>query len=379
MYPNNSVVYGDVEFQWNYINQSGSYQTAFDLQISSDLETWSTIADHVLSNNTIFMYNLETAGELYWRVRGYNLDDQSSEWSNPLYFINNIAPEAPIITNITGNSRLTIFWSVLNQTAFEIELIDGEGNISFSSGVIASTNDNYLINYYLSSQTYTIRLRIQNIFGKFSEWTSKEYTVVSPLINPPEFSVINDINGTIISINQNDDYQYYYLKRNGILIAKIEGLQYNDLFANGLMEYELIGINDDDYALSTIVLYDYKVSFTRLIDPYTRRIYDIHFRVGNQIGISINYEVDYSDNRYLGAPTSVINVSNFKARRYNVNFYLKDNVDEILGKTFLFCDIYGNRDWVVCTGVAKNERRLGNEVSMNLNSVLYDEAIDYDI
>lgn len=378
--PNNVIVYGDTSFEWQYINANGNNQTAFDLQISEDSETWQTIANHVLSSSTTYNYNISTVGDLYWRVRAYNLDNNYSEWSTPLFFINNLPPNPPEITNITGNGRITVNWNSTNQTAFELEILDENNNLSFSSGIVAGANNSYFVNEYLSAGAYTIRLRVQNVYGKFSEWSTKEYSVSALSIDPPSFNIIDGDVGVFILIDSNTDYQYYYLKRNGVLIAKIDGLQYIDIYANGYMEYELIGITGNDYAISAFKNYEYITNYSKLIDPINNKIYDIRYRIGSPLGVSANYEIDYSDNRYLGAPTSIINVSSFKARRYTINFHYRGkNIEEILGKTLLFIDTYGNRDWVVCTGIAKGEHRLGNEVSLNLNSTIYDEAINYDL
>lgn len=375
--PKNNIVYGDINFKWEYSNETGTEQYAFDLQLSDDGVNFTTIFNHVITSNTNIDYYIDTAGYKYWRVRGYNQNNNYGEWSDVAMFINNLPPSPPEITNIDGGGRITVNWSATDQVAYEVEVYDNFDKLFYDSGIVATTNKLHLVNEYLPNGSYIVKVRIQNRFGKASEWATASY-IQSMSVKTPEFELLPQKDGVFINITPDYTFDHYYLQRNGVTIAKITDNTYLDKFANGQITYTLIGVDSsDNFGISSQSI-KYLVDYTRLVD-LEGNIYDIHYRLGNPIGINLTAEADFSDNRYLGAETSDIDTSNFVARRYSVFFHYKEDFLKILGKKMLYADIYGNRDYIVCVGFSKAENRLGNEINAQFNSTIYNEAIEYDL
>lgn len=378
--PSNQITNGDINFTWNYTNETGTSQYAFDIQYSADQSTWTTLANHVVSSSTNYQGSISTLGTLYWRVRGYNQNNVAGAWSTPLMFINRVAPNAPVIISVTQSGRPFINWSATGQTAFEIVVENIEGNTVFESGIIPSTANQYLINEYLPNGQYLIKLKIQNVFGDESDYATYHYfqNIDYSQIGYPVFNLQVKDNGVMINITHDDTFSYYYLKRNGITIAKITDDKYLDKFANGITEYTLLGVTSTDLFSSTTNTIDATVKFTRLIG-LDGTVFDIHERRGAPVDIQKSYEVDFEEAQYLGARLPEINTSKFRRRTYTVAFYYPQDLEVLMGETFLYADVYGNRDWVVLVGANKLERRAGNDISVQLNTCNYSEGIEYDL
>ena len=58
--PNNSIEYGTVTFTWTYRNSTGTAQYAYDLDISDDGTTYTTVLSHVVTSATTATYNVNT-------------------------------------------------------------------------------------------------------------------------------------------------------------------------------------------------------------------------------------------------------------------------------------------------------------------------------
>ena len=157
--PSNVVTYGRPTFTWLYENSLGNLPTAFDLQISTDMATWSDIANHEVSSETAYTADVAIGGSLYWRVRSYNNSDVASDWSNILSFSNVLPPSAPTITGVSGTGRITVSWNSSNQIAYQVLIGDHD------SGWIYSPNKSYFLNEYLPDGEYEISVRVTNNIG----------------------------------------------------------------------------------------------------------------------------------------------------------------------------------------------------------------------
>ena len=126
-YPVNTVLDGSTEqtFLWEHIISNGTAQRAFDLQTSPDGSSWSTIRQ-VETNLTSATFAPGTfdAGDLWWRVRTYNLAGTAGAWSEPVHCIVIAAPEAPSITADDTSPKFVLRWQQSGQQAYEL-MVDG--------------------------------------------------------------------------------------------------------------------------------------------------------------------------------------------------------------------------------------------------------------
>lgn len=372
--PNNSIEYGNVTFTWTYRNNTGTAQYAYDLDISDDGTTYTTVLSHVITSATTATYNVSTAGGKYWRVRGYNQNDVAGNYSTPLYFVNNIPPSPPVITNITGAGRLTVTWAADNQSAYEVEVYNGDTRV-YDSTVVYSVDTTHLINEYLPNGTYSIRIKTINIYGHTSDYATTVYTIT----NVGSLNVSGSYeNGTATLSYPDGYYAKYYIQRDGATIAKTTEKTYSDMFMNGTATYTVIAVNSDDsYAIGTATVSG-TVPFTRFVD-LEGNVYDISKRWQQRIGVQVSTEAEYDTALYLGAKRPTHTFGTGRIRRYAIAFTYEGDYTVFIGKVLRYMDIYGNADYVVVPNINEVEARYGNELTASLEVTDYNEGITYDL
>lgn len=372
--PNNSIEYGNVTFTWTYRNNTGTAQYAYDLDLSDDGTTYTTVLSHVVTSATTATYNVSTAGGKYWRVRGYNQNDVAGDYSSPLYFVNNIPPSPPVITNISGAGRLTVTWVADNQSAYEMEVYNGDTRV-YDSTVVYTADTTHLINEYLPNGTYTIKVKTINIYGHTSDYATTVYTIT----NVGSLNVSGSYeNGTATLSYPDGYYAKYYIQRDGATIAKTTEKTYSDMFMNGTATYTVIAVNSDDsYAIGTATVTG-TVPFTRFVD-LEGNVYDISKRWQQRIGVQVSNEAEYDTALYLGAKRPAHTFGTGRIRRYAIAFTYEGDYTVFIGKVLRYMDIYGNADFVVVPNINEVEARYGNELTASLEVTDYNEGITYDL
>ena len=373
--PVNTVVYGEGDFSWTYSNDSGAAQYAYDIQTSYDSgETWTIVENHVVTPNTYTHVTGINAGNLLWRVRAYNQEDIASDWSNSLSIISNAAPQPPVVGNISGNGRVTVSWSVQDQVAYEVKITADDETV-YDSGIVYSTQRNHFVNQYLQNGSYEIGVRIFNAFGKASEYNIVSFSQVTEL-NTLEASASADPGDQGVIINAvMPDAVKYYLIRNGVLIAQFNET-YTDRFANGRIEYSVIGVDADDRFAQVDFEFEYVVGTNRLVQK-DGTILSIDLRWNNPFATSQATEGRYYAAEYLGASVPEHIFAKMRVKRIDVAFYDTIGADELIGKTVFFADTYGNGYWCVPTSVNRSDAWFGNETTMSLEMTNGNEEIEY--
>lgn len=248
--PANTVIDGAAEqtFTWEHVIQNGTAQTAFDIQIGPDGVSWETIR-HAETNqtSTTFAAGTLAAGDLWWRVRTYNLVGVAGAWSDPLHCIVIAAPKAPSITADNNSPQFALRWQQSGQQAYEL-MVDGS--------VIAKTFSSesaYRHNGYLEPGSHTVSVRIQNKYQMWSEWGTTTLQIENI-----EGAAIQLVAGgkNEISLSWRTDGQYsgYIVYRNGLQIAKTNEASYVDHFAIGETLYQVRGVYSEsgNYTMSNI-------------------------------------------------------------------------------------------------------------------------------
>ena len=250
-YPKNIVLDGSKEttFSWNHIIANGTKQTAFDLQTSANGTNWTTMRS-VSSSDTFvtFPAGTFTAGDLYWRVRTYNLDNLPGSWSEAAHIIVIAAPEAPGVTIEAAEPSFSIRWQQTGQQAYEITL-DGE-TIAKRYG----TESNYQYDGYLKPGTYEIRVRIQNQYGMWSDWGLLALEIENFGGAAITLTAEAD-NDMVLTWNTEPEYSKYILYRDGVKLGETTEGTATDHFALGAVTYQVRGVYADsgNYTLSNEV------------------------------------------------------------------------------------------------------------------------------
>lgn len=234
-------------FSWQHIISTGTPQSKADLQWSADGTTWNTLAT-VTGENQYYDVpaNTFTSGTKYWRVRTYNPDGTASAWSEKAEFIAINAPSAPSIVIQSTGPRPRITWQTSEQEAYQLTLSSG-----YASGTVYGTEKTWRSPVYLADGSYTVRVRVQNKYGMWSEWS-----VAALPISHTEGEAIT-LTATAgheaaLTWQTAGSYDFYLVERDGVAIARTVQKQYIDHTSIGSVTYRVRGCyaDSDNYGVS---------------------------------------------------------------------------------------------------------------------------------
>ena len=237
-------------FSWQHIISTGTPQSKADLQWSADGTTWNTLAT-VAGENQYYDVpaNKFTSGTKYWRVRTYNTDGIAGEWSDAAQIVVIAAPTAPSIQIKSTGPRPSISWQASEQEAYQVEL-DGK----LSVGTHYGTDKTWTSPAYLADGSHTVRVRVQNQYGMWSDWGA----AALPVTNTPGASITLSVQASSVAdLNwqTSGSYDFYLVYRNDKPIAKLTQTQYTDELSSGNVIYQVRGCYADssNYGLSSAV------------------------------------------------------------------------------------------------------------------------------
>ena len=237
-------------FSWQHIISTGTPQSKADLQWSADGTTWNTLST-VTGKNQYYDVpaNKFTSGTKYWRVRTYNTDGTPSEWSDKAEFIAINAPSAPSIVIQSTGPRPRITWQTSEQEAYQLTLSSG-----YASGTIYGTEKAWRSPVYLADGSYTIRVRVQNKYGMWSEWSAAALPV-SHTEGEAITLTVTASHEAALTWQTAGSYDFYLIERDGVAIGRTVQKQYVDHTSIGSVTYRVRGCyaDSDNYGLSNTV------------------------------------------------------------------------------------------------------------------------------
>lgn len=237
-------------FSWKHIISTGTPQSKADLQWSADGTTWNTLAT-VTGENQYYDVpaNKFTSGTKYWRVRTYNTDGTPSNWSDKAEFIAINAPSAPSIVIQSTGPRPRITWQNSEQEAYQLTLSSG-----YASGTVYGTEKAWRSPVYLADGRYTIRVRVQNKYGMWSEWSAAALPVSHTEGEAITLSV-DAAHEAALTWQTAGSYDFYLIERDGVAIGRTVQKQYVDHTSIGSVIYRVRGCyaDSDNYGLSNAV------------------------------------------------------------------------------------------------------------------------------
>lgn len=237
-------------FSWQHIISTGTPQRKADLQWSADGTTWNTLAT-VTGENQYYDVpaNKFTSGTKYWRVRTYNTDGTPSGWSDKAEFIAINAPSAPSIVIQSTGPRPRITWQTTEQEAYQLTLSSG-----YASGTVYGTEKAWRSPVYLADGRYTIRVRVQNKYGMWSEWSAAALPVSHTEGEAITLSV-DAGHEAALTWRTAGSYDFYLIERDGVAIARTAQKQYVNHTSIGSVTYRVRGCyaDSDNYGRSNTV------------------------------------------------------------------------------------------------------------------------------
>lgn len=262
-------------FSWQHIISTGTPQSKADLQWSADGTAWNTLAT-VTGENQYYDVpaNKFTSGTKYWRVRTYNTDGTPSEWSDKAEFIAINAPSAPSIVIQSTGPRPRITWQTTEQEAYQLTLSNG-----YASGTVYGTEKAWRSPVYLADGSYTVRVRVQNKYGMWSEWSAAALPVSHTEGEAITLSV-DAAHEAALTWQTAGSYDFYLIERDGVAIGRTAQKQYIDHTSIDSVTYRVRGCYDesDNYGVSN--------SDTVEILPETNMICDLETGVWLEMRLS---------------------------------------------------------------------------------------------
>lgn len=262
-------------FSWQHIISTGTPQSKADLQWSADGTTWNTLAT-VTGENQYYDVpaNKFTSGTKYWRVRTYNTDGTASAWSEKAEFIAINAPSAPSIVIQSTGPRPRITWQTSEQEAYQLTLSSG-----YASGTVYGTEKAWRSPVYLADGSYTVRVRVQNKYGMWSEWSAAALPISHTEGEAITLTATAGHEATL-TWQTAGSYNFYLVERDGVAIARTVQKQYIDHTSIGSATYRVRGCYDesDNYGVSN--------SDTVEILPETNMICDLETGVWLEMRLS---------------------------------------------------------------------------------------------
>ena len=262
-------------FSWQHIISTGTPQSKADLQWSADGTTWNTLAT-VAGENQYYDVpaNKFTSGTKYWRVRTYNTDGTPSNWSDKAEFIAINAPSAPSIVIQSTGPRPRITWQTSEQEAYQLTLSSG-----YASGTVYGTEKAWRSPVYLADGSYTVRVRVQNKYGMWSEWSAAALPISH---TEGEAITLTATAGheAALTWQTAGSYDFYLVERDGVAIARTVQKQYVDHTSIGSVTYRVRGCyaDSDNYGVSN--------SDTAEVLPETNMICDLETGVWLEMRLS---------------------------------------------------------------------------------------------
>lgn len=263
--PKDVVVDGskDQIFIWGHASSTGTAQSKTDLQKSTDGSTWTTLATVTgAARQWTCPAGTLTSSIKYWRVRTYNADGVAGEWSDAAQIVVIAAPTAPSIQIKSTGPRPSISWQTSEQEAYQVEL-DGK----LSGGTHYGTEKTWTSPAYLSDGSHTVRVRVQNQYGMWSDWGA----AALPVTNTPGSAITLTVQAYSVadlSWQTSGSYDFYLIYRNGKPIAKLTQTQYTDELSSGSTTYQVRGCYADssNYGLSSAVTVDVRAEVHQVSD-----------------------------------------------------------------------------------------------------------------
>lgn len=388
--PSGAFTSGDVTFIWSHRTEYGTPQYAYDLQYSNNNGgTWTTVASHVISQNTTDSATLTDAGVYIWRVRTYNTNDVAGEWAEAT-FVNQVPANPPTNLQVTTKGRPTVSWASVSQSAYQVQFILSDTVVYDSGAVYTSETSHFVNQYFNDTRSYIVRLRIYNALGEVSEWVETGYQ--QPSISDVDFTVEPiEEGGVTITINEGVDFIKYYILRDNKPIAlagaPIDGvITYTDLYSVGLTNYGVVGVTSSDQS-------DIQTVGVRAIYPHASlitqngQIVQINKRVNEVYEVQTSNSAEINKVNFIGDGYPVHYPSAMRLKSFIITCFDDQGImEDILGTLVFYADNFGNGGWCMVTNYDKTDNFVkngqgvyANEVSLTLEVTNYDDSIEYPL
>jgi len=378
----------DIVFSWQHNIDSGTPQSKADLQYRLTGGDWLTLATIIgPALSATIPANTLITGQIQWRVRTYNQDDIAGDWSAPVSFMGVGAPPTPSILTVTSHARPTISWSSIDQSGYQLQILSGT-TLIWDSDATAGIVKSRRIPIFLSTGSYTARLRVINPSQFWSAWTAAAFTVdfVEPAV--PTITAVAITDGALITITPYaEGIVRAYLLRDGIAIADITGVNsYTDYSPlSGVVYVVRVVDEEDNFADSNeaSVLVVVNCAILAPIDDLSD-IIRMNKKALGQPGLTRQRNILSVSRHYAGRKYPIHSISEFEDEGYSIAYYYTSvaefaRLDALIDRrqTLLYRDMLGNRMYGTITSITHTQEQNMIIFTFMFNRADFVEAIEY--
>ena len=345
---------GTITLTWRHNVPTGSTQHAYDLQYKQAGD-WISLASHTVSSAQSYTIaaNFFAAGQMYWRVRTYNIDDVVGPYGTSYANIVQAKPITPIINGITGTPRGTVYWQSSGQQAYEIILKDLNGVIIGQTGEVFGTARSQVAYAFIPNGNYIVYLRIQNIQGVWSDFATQAVHIVNSPPSGDDYLVATPVNGGVrldiaLPVPQGVDYvgevyvgepyashQPYnaagtrYILRDGDPIALITGTTYTDYSSSGEHQYTIRIVTSDGNYYDTNSVTAAPIIRYACISKFStpQNVLVLKFNEGSKPTLSDQLSKAYSEHYYAGRALPVHDITEHYGSVWDLTYSFLSKVD----------------------------------------------------
>ncbi len=214
IYPNGDVIEkgNALTFQWKHNSLYDTGQTKYDFGWRQQGNASWTDALGVVS--TVQSRTLDTSsmptGIIEWRVRTYNAINAVSEYAYGAFELTG-RPTAPIIDSMKNDAITEIKWrSNEAETAiFRLWIYQVATLIHDSGERPGGFTSSYIPNMMFPDGAYTVKMRIGSVYGVWSDEAARVFTISTPQMAKPGFSLSSAKTGIRITGETINNYLRY--------------------------------------------------------------------------------------------------------------------------------------------------------------------------
>lgn len=370
-----------IRFTWQYVGAMSGTQKKFDLQWSTDQVNWNTISQE--TSNTYYDMPGGTlpGGNIFWRVRTHNHDDDVGSWSDTavFYCIGEVA--VPEIISVTNNCRPAVTWSVATQQVFQIQILKDD-EVVYDSGSQPGINvRSFRVKDFLHDGNYTARLRVKNEFDLWSDWVEYEFAIATIKPEKPIIAVQRSPYGLELTIGNVQGDAYIY--RDGIPIAKATGQKYYDNTVANDKEYRYFvrALSGNGFADSDVVIGipAFRIGLLNVGE----KVIELKYNLNSVPGKDLSCVPVGAMNHYDGREFPIAEMSEFTDVTLSLTYFFRrfTKVEKILEaarrkKTVLYRDKKGLKLYGIISNVAIRDLINGYTVSFTLSATDHNEAVE---
>lgn len=325
--PKNTYVNASEEavFEWQHVISTGSPQNRYELQVLVGGE-WQTLEEQETALTSAVIPAEQLSSTITaWRVRTANNDGVYGEFSDPASVVLIVAPHVSGVA-VTGNVLPVVSWQSDDQQGYEVMVDDT------SSGVHYGTQKTYAWQDLLADGAHSVKVRVVNRFGLYSEWVSVTHTVVNAgLETAPVLTAVAE-NGLDVELRWTGaGYSAVRIYRDGALLDNLTGYatQYTDHTATGRHVYSVrVSDASGNYADSAPAVADPRIRDAAIavegVWDWVRLVYAPGADAPQR---SVSLAPVYALNYYSGRAYPAVEMSAHRSATYSVSYALDDAGD----------------------------------------------------